>query len=179
MRRAALTVGPQGAGKTTFCKTLLAQSADIAFISRDDFLTARYGNAAFDPYSGAFEMGMPIFWDNVQVLIQEHEMTIVDAWNGDDRERRSIASKLQNYGAEVVEAWHFVTPIELCAERFARRAMQERESKREFMFKYASGKRNAQTFYSLFGNLHGTFNVVRCIDDRQGVLFPYSVLLRL
>ncbi len=48
MKKVVFTVGPRGAGKTTFCKKVVASAAGIAFANRDEFLTGLYGKSIWD-----------------------------------------------------------------------------------------------------------------------------------
>jgi len=111
---AYLTVGPQGAGKSTFCEELVRVYPGLALLSRDRVFEEVFGEGWHSPYSGAFYVGMKIVWERVAELAAIHDQLILDCWNGTPEERQRYSDKLRSLGATRVEAWHFVTPRDVC-----------------------------------------------------------------
>jgi len=174
MTKIILTVGPRGAGKTSFCKEIRRVNPKINLLSRDAFLVGMFGKeAAWDPYLGAFQVGMPLFWKEVEQSVQKYEVTLVDCWNGRSNERRSIIRRLNKYGPDILEAWYFDVGIEMCLKWF-----HEREGG-NIDFNHARVRNDYSLFYSKVGEEMDDFDVVRIIDPSQGTLFPVSGLLNL
>lgn len=121
MKTAILTVGPQGAGKSTYCEKTMAAHPDIFYVSRDKILTELYGSAWLDPYSGAHQHGMEQVWETIAKVCQQGNdqgVMIVDVWNQDHLDRLRIVHKLRELYFEIVKAWYFVTPLEISMRWF-------------------------------------------------------------
>lgn len=57
MKTVMLTLGPRGAGKTTFCRKVVRARPEVAFVERDAVLVELFGSAALSPYTGWYAMG--------------------------------------------------------------------------------------------------------------------------
>jgi GTPase SAR1 family protein len=82
MTRILITVGPQGAGKTTFCTSLMAgtDTTKVSFFCRDKFLEGLFGNDAWNPYLGLYVPGMEKFWKTVATHIKEKDVVLIDSF---------------------------------------------------------------------------------------------------
>ena len=81
MTRMLLTIGPQGAGKSTFCESIMSLGVEgVAYASRDAFLESLYGRAAWDPYAGVMETGMRKFYHHVAELAVTNRVVLVECW---------------------------------------------------------------------------------------------------
>lgn len=52
MRRVALTVGPRGSGKSSFCKGFIRSHPSVSLVSRDEILIELFGSTSLNPYAG-------------------------------------------------------------------------------------------------------------------------------
>lgn len=117
MKKVILTIGPQFAGKSTFCERVLTQFPHIKYISRDAILREMFGTVWLDSYSGGHFVAWEELWKMVERQCKEKEFTLIlDAWNGSRREREDIVEKLRSFGAKYIEGWYFITPLEQCVE---------------------------------------------------------------
>ena len=175
MRRAYLTAGPPGAGKSTFCKQVIVAHPEIVLVSRDQILIAMFGTVWLDAYSGGHEAAIEQMKAIARdALLSKNASIILDCWNGYPSERESIVSMLRQYGADYVEAWVFTTPVNVCVEwrlqREAERGGEEWQGDRLEMTRkirsisYAS---DHELFHSFPTNKSQGFNKVRHIDPTQ------------
>ncbi|MBU6500697.1 MAG: AAA family ATPase [Patescibacteria group bacterium] len=115
MKRVVVTVGPQYAGKSTFCNKIISARNDFALVNRDAILVELFGNTWLYPHSGGHEKGWERLWTMVESHLSNDPITIIlDAWNGSKRARQEIAENLRGLGATIIESWYFVTPEEVC-----------------------------------------------------------------
>ena len=122
MKKVSLTVGPQCAGKSTFCQRFVGSNPGVVLVSRDQILTELYGSPYFDPYLGDHLSGMAKMWEIVAGHLSLEGMTLIlDCWNESARGRQEMVKRLCSLGADSVEAWYFTTPKEICVERFLAR----------------------------------------------------------
>ena len=81
MTRILLTVGPQGAGKSEFCKSIMALDCDgVTYASRDAFLVDRYGQDAWSPYLGFLERGTQRFYRYVSQLVGFYDVILLECF---------------------------------------------------------------------------------------------------
>ena len=113
MKRVILTVGPRGSGKSTFCEKVIAIHPEVVLVSRDAILLEMFGSVELSPYAGDHYIGKMRMWEIAAEYLKREDITIIlDCWNGFARERYEITTNLRKLGAEVIEAWYFVTPEE-------------------------------------------------------------------
>lgn len=119
MRRVIVTVGPQGAGKSTFCERAIEANSHLALISRDAILIEMYGSVWQDPYTGAHHYALEEMWRRVRSVLERETVTLLlDCWN-DEVKRQEIPRKLKGeMRVDRVEAWYFVTPPDVCCRWF-------------------------------------------------------------
>lgn len=117
MKRVIMTIGPQYAGKSTFCQKVIAAYPKIVFVSRDAILIEMYGTVWLDAYSGGHFAAWERLWQMVtKHLTQEGVTLLVDAWNGPRADRADMLKKFRAAGASRVDAWYFVTPLDVCTQ---------------------------------------------------------------
>ena len=114
MKRVILTVGPQCAGKSTFCEKVVAAFPEVVLVSRDKILMRMFGKVYLSSYSGGHFAAWDELWREMDGHLGElfGRTIILDAWNGPPEDRRSIGEKLRARSVTRVEAWHFVTPLQ-------------------------------------------------------------------
>lgn len=163
MNTVILTIGPRGAGKTTFCKEIVKQRPDVVLVERDAILVELFGSASLSPYSGAHRAGYEILSGKVRKLLESGSATVLlDTWNGFPREREILTEHVRSLGAEFVMGWHFIT-----SEYVTTRQFIERE--RSSGFQGFSTERNARADYQLYHRqpvtLDQGFDVILEIDS--------------
>jgi predicted kinase len=133
-----LPVGPQGAGKSSFCHQLVASNPHLYFHSRDDIsielFGTMYGSSYWHPAEGAFRA--------IEKRIQENlrrnpsARIVLDFWNGFPTDRRTINERLlAQCGITRVIAWRFTTPRDVCAEWFCKRQLAEEREESNYQYK--------------------------------------------
>lgn len=177
MKRAILTVGPQYAGKSTFCKRATKAFPHVLYVSRDEILVRVFGSTCLSPYTNDHEVGLGIMWNQIHEQLRRLDefMLILDAWNGFPREREEMVQKLRRCGAERVDAWYFITPVEQCVEWSIKRqpppAPNPGASKivRDALNK--SRKQGVEHDHRLFHSkqvaMDTCFNNISCVDPRH------------
>lgn len=115
-----LTVGPRGAGKTTFCTAAMQQDPTLTLIERDAILMDRFGTTMLNSYSGGHEEAAGIMWSAVEHHLRDPHAKplLLDTWCGDSRVRKIIIDRLRSMGADRVIAWYFVTSLETVDDWF-------------------------------------------------------------
>ncbi|MCB9819073.1 hypothetical protein H6788_02730 [Candidatus Nomurabacteria bacterium] len=118
MTHVILTIGPQCAGKSTFCEKVVALDPSIDLVSRDKILIELYGTVWLSSYTGGHLVAYEKMWKEVKRLVQPHsdKLLILDCWNGEEADRANILKKLKRYGVTKVSGWYFVTPKSQCVE---------------------------------------------------------------
>lgn len=115
MKRVIVTIGPQYAGKSTFCAEVVKAHPDVVLVSRDAILTEMFGSPWLDPYTGDHFVGLEKMWEIVVEHLKQPRITLIlDTWNDSPRSRAEIAEKLAQAGAERVDGWYFMTPLVSC-----------------------------------------------------------------
>lgn len=175
MRKAYLTAGPPGAGKSTFCDRVIAAHPEMVLVSRDQILIAMFGTVWLSAYTGEHEAG----FERMKAIIRDalrpkNASIILDCWNGYPSERESIVSMLRQYGADYVEAWLFTTPVDVCVEwrlqREAERGGDEWQGDRLEMtrkFRSISYASDHELFHSMPTTKTQGFDRVRRVDPTQ------------
>lgn len=126
MRKVILTVGPRGAGKSTFCEKVLEAYPMIEWVSRDEILLNLCGTTYPDTGSGHHEQARAHVLELLARYLKRVEVTIIlDAYNSYASERVAICRHLHNLGAEHIEAWRFITPASQVAEWFVSRMTRD------------------------------------------------------
>ncbi len=117
MKRVILPIGPQYAGKSTFCQKVATHFPEVAYISRDKILIELFGTVWLSHYDGGHFAGLKKMWEQVSELFERSDFTLIlDTWNGPTRDRIEIVNKLRELGATNIVGWHFVTPLDACIE---------------------------------------------------------------
>ncbi|OGG41438.1 hypothetical protein A2837_02925 [Candidatus Kaiserbacteria bacterium RIFCSPHIGHO2_01_FULL_46_22] len=133
MTEVILTIGPQYAGKSTFCKKVVELNPDIYFVSRDDILMELFGTVWLGSYSGGHHIAYEIMWKKAKRLIKKKpRLLILDCWNGPTRERLWITDRLKKLGISNVIGWYFVTPFNQCVEWSLGRDPPKHEREKEW-----------------------------------------------
>ena len=168
IQRAYLTVGPQGAGKSTFCHRLVEICPGLILISRDDIYEEVFGKDWHSAYSGAHYVGMDEVWKRVETAATTSEQIILDCWNEDPEERRRYVNRLRSLGAVHVEAWHFVTPKEVCMEWYKAKITAEGWCSLNLIdFNTQICGRNYDVFHSIPISTDQGFDYIRTIDPTK------------
>lgn len=185
MKEVILTVGPQGAGKTTFCKKIVKAHPEIAYVSRDEVLTEMFGKTSLNPYTGGHIVAFERMLDIVaEQLDQPNARMILDCWNGFPGERVAITQRLRFFGADRVEAWRFVTPEETCIKWFMDReeatvpdkSTDERWRQLRRDMAIDSCRSNYALYHRQPVELDQGFNFITCIDPSSQKLPPFADL---
>lgn len=181
MRKAILTAGPQGAGKTMFCKEVVRHRPEIILIERDAILMELFG-PRLDPYSGGHIIGEDAMWERVKMMLAgSADITmILDAWYGYPDGRSGAAKRLRSFGADCVNMWYFVTPEEVCLRQYGARELADKED----WLRRANlecCRRNFRAYHSMpieDASFRGScFDIIKMINPRQMTFIPYADLL--
>jgi len=187
MARILLTIGPQGAGKSTFCKSVMECGLEgVAYASRDAYLEYLYGKLAWDPYAGVFAEGMKKFYYHVVELARDNRVVLVESYApnqgimSDLKSGVGLAWNYPNHRCLDWEALWFVTPNDQCAKWFVERAhtadCSDVNKKCTYRYKYCDSVRFRLVTDPI---IERNFDTVWAIDPRQLTLFPYSEILGL
>lgn len=183
MTRIIITVGPQGAGKTTFCTSLMAEanSERVTLFSRDSFLEDLFGKDAWNPYLGLSISGMQQFWQAVARDIQTKDAVVIDSFFPAPYVFEDMLKQLRkelggNYSIDVEALW-FTTPDSLTAEQFVQRTRRPGDQLHGFWYTVALEK--ARQFWTTAIHLKDLIPTVWEIDPRQGILGPSPLRLAL
>ncbi len=185
MTRILQTIGPQGAGKSTFCESLMAEKiGGVAYASRDRFLVGRYGSEAWNPYSGAMQEGMKYFWQHVAHLASEHRVVLLECFCDDQRHFSDLQcgiSLATNWSSTrlTYEALWFDTPNHICAEWYVSREQKVPQTERERNLSISFARSASRGFRRSASRILWNFETIWHIDPRQLPLFSYSEILGL
>ncbi len=126
MKRVILTIGPQGAGKSTFCKAFLKLNPNFQLISRDKILIELFGTTWLDGYSGGHYHAYVVMLERLQEALKPKNCTtILDYWTGYAEERRSLINEIKNIcPIDEVYGWFFTTPEDTCVKWFFQKNQQ-------------------------------------------------------
>jgi predicted kinase len=166
VKQAFLTVGPQYAGKSTFCEAVVAKHPEIILISRDKIRVEVYGSIWTDPYTTDGSEAMNLLWCRVKEGMKSPDATLIlDCWNAGPTIRRQITDTLRQAGATQVEAWYFVTPPQQCVEWLFKRDHPGGNQRYQNYVKLEHQERCLK-FHELHKNLRdeGVFDSVRVIN---------------
>jgi len=191
VRRAILSVGPRGAGKTTFCKEVVRHRPETALVERDEILIELFGQTCLDPYSGGHQYGEQVMWERVEEILTDNksiDMTLIlDAWCGYPIGRTRYAEKLRELGAEVVDLWYFVTPEDVCLRQYEARedvSLQDKEDEPLSNWLRDSVRICRQRDFRLFHSMPveeypeaSAFDNIKFINPCQLTFWPYADLL--
>lgn len=119
MIRAIVTVGAQGVGKTTLCEKVVSQHPEVVIVSRDQIFLDLFAVSEndrcltdFDPrHTQIFETMWEFVAESFKKSHTQDVYLILDCWNRGEWDRRIITHSLRKLGADVVGAWHFITPF--------------------------------------------------------------------
>lgn len=174
MKRVILTVGPQYAGKSTFCERVVSAHPEIVLVSRDAILTELFGTVWLDHYTGGHVVGWEKMWEIVAQRLQQDGVTmILDAWNGSACERRDFVKRLRSLGAERVEAWYFITPENFCLQWYLKgeppdvKARNSKWRQLIYQMRIDSYHNHYQYFHLQKVELEQGFDFIRRIDPLQ------------
>lgn len=189
MRKVVLTTGPQGSGKTTFCKEIIAHRPEIVLVERDAILIELFGTTHLDPYCGGHKIGEDVMWKKVAEVLstEDDRIMILDHWAGYPRERSWAIRRLRDLGADSVDLWYFVTSEEVCLRQHEAReiSIREKESGKplsdwDIGSLRRCGKSNFRLFHSLpIEEYPGSagFDSIKMINPCQLTFIPYADLL--
>lgn len=174
MKRVILTVGPQYAGKSTFCKRVAAARPDVVLVSRDAILTELFGTVWLDKYTGGHVIGIERMWEVVAEHLQrDGAMTMVlDTWNGGVGGRRAIVERLRPLGATRVEGWYFITSEDACVEWLLKQAPWrevdgKEPSERILRYHIDDYRECYRAFHAQSIEGEGIFDAIQKIDPRE------------
>ena len=187
MARILLTIGPQGAGKSTFCKSVMECGVDgVVYASRDAYLEYLYGKLAWDPYAGVFAEGMKRSYVHVAKLAEDNRVVLVESFapnQGIMTDLKTGVGLCWDYPDHRCLDWEalwFVTPNDQCAKWYVEHAHTANCSAANKKFTYRHKYCDSQRFRSATDQLvERNFDTVWTIDPRQLTLFPHSEILRL
>ena len=170
MRRIFVTVGPQGAGKSVYCKKIIQEHSSVKLICRDEILFSLFGSSWIDPHTGGHFRAKEIMFERLSgLLIQEDADIIVDSYTGRSYERRELTSKLRELGAERVLALNFLTPADVCYQWFFEReghpSTQNEAGEKERYLEYHRAYRSEPV------NMEEGFDRIIRVNPIQGDLF--------
>ncbi len=178
MKRVILTIGPQGAGKSTFCKQIVNECPKIDLVSRDEILIELFGTVWLSPYGDGHHRAHEIMWKKIKDLLKFDDSTIIlDTWNGYPKERSDICKILRDFGVDRIEGWYFITPQQICVKWYLERENPNEEWRRESCIRTC--RSNYSFYHSHEVSKNQGFNTLRIINPLQTTLFPYSYLLNL
>jgi hypothetical protein len=168
MNRAIVTAGPQGAGKTTFCKEILKHYPDVILVERDAILIELYGKTHLDPYIGGHHYCGQVMWERIaQILLEKDEVTLIlDTWLGWPESRNRAGERLRQMGAEQVDLWYFTTPEEVCIKQYDARERSGWTSDWQRDCNLGCCRKNFRVFHS-----------IKFINPMQLTFIPYPLLL--
>ncbi len=177
--RILVTVGPQGAGKTTFCEQLVKEVPGLAYANRDKFLEERYGKAAWNPYTGCMEEGLKEFYQHIASLVNENDVVLVECFHLGLAQfgymMHQIRTEIDYTSRSVVyEALQFTTPENVCVDWYVGRYKPEDN----FVKHYADlARHNFKQFWRINHSFAEKFESVLEVDPSQPPLFPYAEVL--
>lgn len=187
MRKAILTAGPQGAGKTSFCKEIIQHRPEVVIVELDaiwEELVEIHGKSSsvFDPYCGGHLIGERLMWQRVEEkLAGSNPMTIIlDAYRGFPEDRSSTAKKLRSLGVDCVELWYFVTPEAVCLQQYETREGSKWTTELQKETFLSSRQRDFRLWHSRPIEDHSdesSFDNIKMINPLQLTFIPYADIL--
>lgn len=177
MKRVILTVGPQGAGKSTYCSRVLAAHSDILLVSRDDICIQYYGSPFINPYTGGHHHVRALMWERAKELLERDSVTLLlDAFTISSAERSEMVQTLVLYGADKVEALQFMTPPAVCSKWYFNRHVTEADRQRKNFETWRARELDSyakifQKYYERNTSMGQGFYRVYGINPMQGELF--------
>lgn len=172
MNRAIITVGPQGAGKSTFCEQIVMERPSVKLISRDQIFKEVLGKVYLNPYTDNCRPATTELWRRVEEALRGEDITLIlDYMNVSDLDRNCLSDRLRTLNADSVEAWVFTTPESVCWERLIRRdelsnSLARRKHANDVSCKLRAWRPDPMSF-----------DLVQYIDPLQGFLFSPSYVL--
>jgi predicted kinase len=125
-----LTIGPRGAGKSTFCKKMMEAFPQITCISRDQIMLEMYGTIYGGIYTSEFYYAIKKMFERVaEHLCKQKQPLILDYWNGSTEERERTIQKLRKLGSERIIGLYFTTPENICLSWLTSRCKKEVKKK--------------------------------------------------
>lgn len=178
MRQVILTVGPRGAGKTTFCQEIIKLRPEVVMIERDALFNELVRDTWQDPSLGNFHYGYKVMMKKVEeVLKPDPVILILDSWTGDAIDRWRLIKNLRQCGADRITAWYFVTAEDSVVSQFMKKSKfsQEDEVMRNIETRFC--RRNYRVYHSHPVDLEQGFDDIELINPDQLTLFPYAEIL--
>ncbi len=146
MRIAYVTIGPQGSGKTTFCKKIVKGMPSVHYVSRDKILMQMFGSVYTNPYDGSYEYAIHSMWKKIKNILNKNKKEcrlILDTWNGYASTRGNIVRDLRSLGVDLVYGWYFFVDTDKCVEWFF-----SKKSEDKMTFSESSCRHNHRLYYS-------------------------------
>lgn len=160
MKTVILTSGPQGAGKSTFCQQVVAESLGTSLVSRDDYLLEKYGTTVFYTYCFSPTDIHKDLFKIIKKELSQKDTIIFDCWNGYSFERKFLIKEMRELNVDKIVCWKFLTPLNLCKKWYF-----EREKSNYW-------KPNYFTYHRLSQNIkEDGFDSIRYINPLQ-LTFP-------
>lgn len=202
MKRILLTIGPRGAGKSTFCREIEKKNLpNVTYAGRDEFLVERYGKNVWDPYCFSLSAGEQVFLSHVSDLAKNNDAILLECFfcyknnllvikdkfiPRDDActefmreigltDYLFLEEKEKNFS---FEALFFTTPPDICAQQFIDREYPN-ESERMRSFYYQRAFLNSVKFNEEAKKFNKYFDVVWEINPLQSLIFPIENILGL
>lgn len=175
-------MGPQGAGKTTFCREIIRQRPDISLIERDAILLELFGPRGFNHYCGHFQVLHEVMWGRVKDMLAKfpEQTLILDAWLGFPNHRHHAGRTLRSFGVDQIDLWYFVTDIETCVRQYVMREAQASDTSWQLESRERCCRRNFQLFHSMpieDDDQESSFDTIRFINPQQTTFIPYAQLI--
>lgn len=152
MRCAALAIGPQGAGKSTFCKKMVEAEPGIVLVSRDAILLELFGSVYQEEENpGAYEAAWKEMWRIVARHLGRSDdvRLILDFWTQSARQRHAVVGTLQNFDFDRIEAWQFVTPAAVAMRWYFRREWQNIQAREQELRRRQRPEKGEEYYFKL------------------------------
>ncbi|MBP6942537.1 MAG: hypothetical protein KBB55_00660 [Candidatus Buchananbacteria bacterium] len=184
MRRAILTIGPRGCGKSTYCQQIIKERPDISLVSRDQIMLEIYGKVGLNLKR---ESPVPIFetmWARIAEHFEREEViVIIDCWNGWGDDRQFLTKKLRQLGADTIDGWYFVVPENVCAQWCVEKevinhpALRDEDDSWQLKLRAASARQEYRRYHDQPVELDQGFDAIHIINPLQLAFLTFIPIL--